>query len=416
MLTMILIIVVEIEQLFLYYSHLCSNCIFWCSYAHTVETDDYRVEREEDSKLPPTSYDAKVRELLRNLCSLEVKIYSEASKEFIRILRSDSGGEFLRHYVQASPLCVELMEMWKLRQGKAGMAHIVSLISVILDHPDGKYCMDDIGRLSISRRFDKLAQLIVDTKIQDVYIELNSREAKRQSAVLLLMAAIVRRGVGLASKVAKIFDFKLAVFTKLAEMHQKKGGKKLKHSTRPSFIKYAMAFLEVGDPRLLRWILQQRDMYFSVLRGLGSDDDATVIHVLTTLRDKVLSPDSMVPPSLRSVLFGSVTLEQLSGISGNPMGGPIAEMAHEILISVCTDPCNGLMPYLKDDINPLRGNPNRLLELMKKLKVTEVKCHRDLLLALVSGRPSLGSAYMDEFPYILEPRASPPWLVLCDIL
>ncbi|XXG86023.1 hypothetical protein AAC387_Pa11g1011 [Persea americana] len=376
--------------------------------AHTVERD-LKVEQEEDSKLLPISYDAKLRELLRNLCSLELKIYSEASKEFIRIIRRGLGGEFLRHYVQASPSCMELMEVWKLQQGKAGMAHIVLLISEILDHPDGKYCMDDIGRLAISRRLDKLAQLIIDKKMQDVYTELNSREAKRQRAVLLLMAAIVRRGVGLASEVTKIFDFKLAVFPKLAEIHQKKGGKKLKHSTRPSFIKYAMAFLEVGNPRLLRWILQQRDMYFSVLRGLGSDDDATVNHVLTTLQDKVLSLDSLVPPSLRSVLFGSVTLEQLSNISGNSMGGPSAELAHEILVTVCTDPCNGLMPDLKDHMNPLRGNPKRLLELMKKLKVTEVKYHRDLLLALVSGSPSLGSAYMDEFPYILEPRASPLW-------
>lgn len=418
MLSMILMMV-EIKQLFLFLInldiYLNSTCIFWCLDAHTVERD-LKVEQEEDSKLLPISYDAKLRELLRNLCSLELKIYSEASKEFIRIIRCGLGGEFLRHYVQASPSCMELMEVWKLQQGKAGMAHIVLLISEILDHPDGKYCMDDIGRLAISRRLDKLAQLIIDKKMQDVYTELNSREAKRQRAVLLLMAAIVRRGVGLASEVAKIFDFKLAVFPKLTEMHQKKGGKKLKHSTRPSFIKYAMSFLEVGNPRLLRWILQQRDMYFSVLRGLGSDDDATVNHVLTTLRDKVLSPDSLVPPSLRSVLFGSVTLEQLSSISGNSMGGPSAELAHEILVTVCTDPCNGLMPDLKDHMNPLRGNPKRLLELMKKLKVTEVKYHRDLLLALVSGSPSLGSAYMDEFPYILEPRASPLWLVLHDTL
>ncbi|KAH7866929.1 hypothetical protein Vadar_026855 [Vaccinium darrowii] len=46
---------------------------------------------------------------------------------------------------------------------------------------------------------------------------------------------------------------------------------------------------------------------------------------------------------------------------------------------------------------------------MKKLKATEVDYHRDLLLAIVKGRPLFGSAYMDEFPYNVEDNASPNW-------
>jgi len=37
-----------------------------------------------------------------------------------------------------------------------------------------------------------------------------------------------------------------------------------------------------------------------------------------------------------------------------------------------------------------------------------------LLLAIVSGSPSFGSAYMEDFPYNLEDFASPTWSVsLC---
>ncbi|XP_010267868.1 PREDICTED: uncharacterized protein LOC104604974, partial [Nelumbo nucifera] len=374
------------------------------------DADDSETEREESLKVAvKTSYEIKLRELLRNIHSVEIEIYSEASNEFIRLLRGDSGGELLSQYVQASPMCSELVEVWKLRQGKPGMSHVLSLISTILDHSDGKYKPNDIGRITISRRLDKLARSIIESKLEDVYAELNSKEASRQNAALLLLAAVVGRGVGLASEVAKNFDFKLSVFPKLAEYQQKKVGKKGKHSTRKSFIKYAMSFLDIGNPRLLRWVLQQKDMYSGVLRGLGSDDSETVIYVLSTLRDRVLVPESLVPPGLRSVLFGTVTLDQLVSISGNPLGGPAAEIAHQILVMVCTDPHNGLMPDLKAHPNPLRGNPKRLLDLMKKLKATEIGYHRDLLLAIVNGRPSLGSAYMDEFPYILEPRESDTW-------
>ncbi|XP_043690978.1 uncharacterized protein LOC122641755 isoform X2 [Telopea speciosissima] len=378
--------------------------------ANTVETADCEALGKEGSKVVvKTSYDVKLRELLRNIHSVEAKIYSEASKEFMRLLRSDSGGEMLHQYVQASPLFSELMEAWKLRQGKPGMMFVQSLISVILDHPDGKYKSDDIGRITISRRLDKFARSIIETKLEDIYTELNSKEAKRQNAALLLMAAVVRRGVGLASEVARSFDFKLPGFPKLSEYQQNKVGKKGKHSTRRSFIEFSMSFLEVGNPRLLRWILQQKDMYSGVLRGLGSDDDDTVVYVLSTLRDRVLTLQSLVPPGLRSVLFGSVTLDQLIIISGNQLGGPAADIAHKVLVMVCTDPCNGLMPVSKVGTNPLKGNLKRLLDVMKKLKATEITCHRELLLGIVTGSPLLGSAYMDEFPYSLEPRASPTW-------
>ena len=63
----------------------------------------------------------------------------------------------------------------------------------------------------------------------------------------------------------------------------------------------------------------------------------------------------------------------------------------------------------------LKGNEKRLLDLMKKLKATEVAHHKNLLLAIVSKRLSLCSAYMNEFPYNIEPRSSPSWLVLLSI-
>ncbi|CAK9159643.1 unnamed protein product [Ilex paraguariensis] len=290
----------------------------------------------------------------------------------------------------ASPSCVE---------GSTGQTRIIIHIvtnSTILCHPDGKYSHDDLKGVGMSRDLDKFTRLIVEENLGDLYKELNSKEAKRQNAVLSLLASVVRRGSGLASDVAKNFDFKFTIFPKLAECKHKRTEVKRKHSTRKSFVRFAMSFLEVGKPGLLRWVLQQKEMYSGVFRGLANDEDEIVIYVLSTLRDRVLTPESLVPPELRSVLFGSVTLDQLICISGRENGGIAAEIAHSVLVMVCTDSSNGLMPDLKRHPDPLRGNPKRLLGLMKRLKSTEVDYHRDLLLDIVSGRPSLGSAYLDE--------------------
>ncbi|RZC46315.1 hypothetical protein C5167_039274 [Papaver somniferum] len=392
------------------------------------EEDEMEVEKE---KILPKFDEAKLRELLRNLKSVEVKIYSEAAKEFIKLLRGDTGGEILRHYVQASPLCIELEETWNSRKGKSEVSKIISLITAILEHPDGKFISGNKETLIISQKLDKFARLIIKSesskeekdgllkekksKLPDVYEELKSKEGRRQNAALLLMAAIVKRGVGLGSEVAEHFDFKLPVFASLAE-YKKNKVENRKHSTRKSFIKFALSFLEVGNPRLLRWVLQQKEMFSGILRGLGSDDEETVVYVLSTLRDRVLTPDSLVPPSLRSVLFGSVTLEQLSSISGNPVDGPSADVAHVVLVMVCTDPQNGLMPDQKGVTNPLKGNRKRLLDLMKKLNAKDNGYHKDLLLEIVNGRPSFGSAYMDELPYNLEPRSSDNWFAAVSLV
>ncbi|XP_048318581.2 uncharacterized protein LOC107431767 isoform X2 [Ziziphus jujuba] len=378
-----------------------------------MEDDDneIEVEQKEIPKLAVNAnHEAKLKELLYRISSFEIKLYSDATKEFMKLLRSDSGGEFLRYYVRSSSSCSELLDAWKLRSGRPGMSYIFKLISAILSHPDGKYRPNDKERIVISRVLDKFARSLIEEHLQDVYKELNSKEAKCQSAALLLMASIVRRGSGLASEVAKYFDFKLQGFSKLAEFKKKQNEKRVKRpSLRKSLVGFAMSFLEVGKPGLLRWVLQQKEMYSGVLRALGNDDDETVIYVLSTLRDRILVEESLVPPGLRSVLFGSVTLEQLLNISGRE-NGSAAELAYDVLVLVCTDPCNGLMPDPMRRPSPLRGNPRRLIELMKKLKATEIGYHKKLLLAIVSGRPSFGAAYMEEFPFNLEDYSSPTWL------
>ncbi|MCD9560595.1 hypothetical protein HAX54_019312 [Datura stramonium] len=189
---------------------------------------------------------------------------------------------------------------------------------------------------------DKFAKVIMEKRMNDLYKELNSKEAKRQRAVLSLLASIVRRSSWMAWEVAKSFDFKIPIFGRLA-----KSGKQKKIEGRKE--------APFG-----------RKAFVGLLYHFGG-----------------FSSQFIGPTGLRSVLFGSVTLEQLASISGQ----------------------EDLARYP----SPLRGNPKRLLGLMKKLKAGEIENHRNLLLAIVKGKPSFGSAYLDEFPYSLEDPSSRNW-------
>ncbi|XP_042413782.1 uncharacterized protein LOC122002620 isoform X1 [Zingiber officinale] len=372
-----------------------------------IEEEDNVIVEGEPRKELSSSYRIKIIEILRNLHSPEIKIYSDASRKFISLLRGEVGGGILREYIQLSPQCSEIVEAWRIHQGKPGMVHILSLVSVIFNHSEGKSQTNGLGR-----NLDKFAWLIIDTKMSDIYAELDCNESRRQMTALDLLASIVRRGGRYASEVAKNFDFKLQVLFKISGL-QKKGREErhgLRRSIRRAFVGFLMSFIEVGNPRLVKRVLQQGELYSAVLRGLASDETETITYVITTLQNKVLSEDSLVPPSLRSVIFGSIALEQLCHISGNSMAGRAAELAHEILVTACTDPCNGLMPGLK-----MKGNVKRLLELMRKLKATEVGCHRDLLLAISTKSQSLAAAYMDAFPYNVEPRPLPSWFTAVSV-
>ncbi|CAA7025315.1 unnamed protein product [Microthlaspi erraticum] len=348
------------------------------------------------------SHEAKLRELLHKICLHEIKLCSDAAKEFAKLLKGETGGDLLRLYYRNSPEFAELLEAWKLRNGKRGLSPIFKLIQTILSHPEGKDRSTDIGR-----DIDQFGRKLFREKLDDIYKALNSNEGKQQNAALSLLTSIVRRGPGMASEVANKFNFK--DFAKLAEYKTRGAHKVAKHSTRRDFVAFAVSFLEVGNPGLLRSVLQQKEMYSSVLRGLGKDDEDTVASVLSTLKDKILVKQSLISPGLRSVLFGRATLEQLVNISAREDGEIVNELAHDVLVKVCTDPSNGLMPDIKRGLRGLRGNLNRLLVLMKSLRATEVGYHKDLLLAIARARPSLASTFLDEFPYNVEDFASPSW-------
>ncbi|CAN6468946.1 unnamed protein product [Victoria cruziana] len=405
----------------------------------TDNSDDDMRDKPQDY-LVPVIHEDKLKEVLRNLCFEEPKIVIDASKEFVRLLRGASGEEFLRHYVQASPSCQELWDAWKLQRERSALTRIWLLIATILEHPGGKETLVEsagsrggeitIGpavksRHAIKKKLDKFARIIVEDKMDDVYAAFSSKETSRKKAALSLMAAVVRRGPGFAHEVVKKFDFSMKAFVELAETRPRKmatkaknGETKKKSSSRPAFIEFAMAFLQASDPRALRWVLQKREIYARVLHSLSRDDEKTISFVLYTLQNKVLSAESLVPPSLQSVLFGDATLEQLSDISGNPDAGDAALAAYRTLMIVCTDPSHGLMPESSDNLtkpgrladrSTLKGNPGRLLRLMLKLRPLEVAYHKDLLLAIIGGRPSIAASYMESFPYNLEPRPSPHW-------
>ena len=356
--------------------------------------------------------------------------------EFRKLLQNDEDGHFLYQYVFLSPKCAELMSVWSLGPGAEPCVPLLQLMEEIMKHPMGKQgnsidlSKPDNARIHsvvVRLRLDRLARLIVTMKLKDIYAHLTSSERNRQRSALLLVASIARRGSSLASEIATNFDFSLNALPKLSKPYHNsyknanKNSKEMNLSTtsrsvRSAYIEFALSFLEVSHAALLRWVLQIRPLYTGVFHNLSTDDENTILSVLSVLRDKVLDSSAMVPPGLQSAIFGDASLEQLAIISSNEMHSKAAQAANDTLLVLCTDPSHGICPddtALWESSTRKSGNfgggQGRLVRLMLKLRATESQNHRELLLLIAAGKPVLVAAYFDSFPYSLEPRASNAW-------
>uniref|UniRef100_A0A7I4D817 URB1 N-terminal domain-containing protein n=1 Tax=Physcomitrium patens TaxID=3218 RepID=A0A7I4D817_PHYPA len=390
--------------------------------------------------------DEETQNLAAGLASRQSDELMHALHEFLKVLAVPKrGGKVLRQYVLASPKCVELLSAWELGSGAPTAVPLMLLLSEIFRHPQGKGRTNRVDDRKVrgnsvealqkakalavvQSRLDKLARTFGRSKIKDMYSHLSSKQRSRQKAVLRLLSSIVLRGKLLAVDVATNFDFTLEALKKLAQ-HPFKASANTKtqgllhQSTRYYFIEFALSFLVVGDPGLLRWILQKRPLYAGLLHGLAKDEEATIIQVLHVFQEKVMAPASLVPAGLQSVLFGDVALEQLARIAGDELFRESADVAYETLMALCTDPSHGLCPEYASPWESVNfksgahgGNQGRLLRLLLRLRVTEAFRHRELLLTTARLRPRLAAAYLDAVPYSLEPRPSPTWFTIMSLV
>ena len=156
------------------------------------------------------------------------------------------------------------------------------------------------------------------------------------------MYSIIRRGPNLVSKVLEYFDFDHPIFIRLVE---RRWCKVYDDSLREVYVAFAISFLEVGNNDMSSIILRTNKLYSGVFHWLIIDQEFTLFNVLTTMRDKVLLEDSLLPPSS---LFQTVSLQQLIYISGVSIRNKqIAELAFQCLALACTNPYNELMSDLK---------------------------------------------------------------------
>jgi nucleolar pre-ribosomal-associated protein 1 len=343
-------------------------------------------------------------------------------------------------------------------------------------------------------QLDGLAHSVMQRRMRAVYSHLTSGIRVRHNCALALVASIASRSRQLAWEVFRNFDFTLAALPKLANPPRNGAGYQggagaragvastwadadpLALPTRHVFVRFVLALLESGDQSLLRPVLAQKVLLGNVLHFMAADPAPLASRVLRVLRDAVLAPGGGVPARLQAALCGDAALEQMAGISVVAAEAEVgeefaveddavaaAELAHGLLLRLCTEPSHGLCPlsamgrwrgwagvndgasdgegmmtYGDDEgeggdegsrggvlaaaageISTKSGGGKRgaaVVRLLRKLKPTESRRHAELLLTVCTTRPLLAAAYLPHATYSLDPRPSVPWLAAAMLL
>jgi hypothetical protein len=291
-----------------------------------------------------------------------------------------------------------------------------------------------------------------------LYSHLSSTSRQRNAAACSLLAGIGCRGRAAAWELVRHLDWSLPAFAKLGHgpRHQdtasgadvaKKGsghGTQVTQplsgrSTRGAMVALTLALLSHVDGALRRALLggpARKVLMQALWRGLASDAVPDVCAVLGALRDNVLATSSGVPPRLQAAVLTDAAIDALVTISAS--AAPEMEASHEggqqapltmadakrhadaILTALVMDPAHGFVPDTLAAVGAVsQGAPagpaahrslSRVLRVMRRLRVTEVPHHCDMVLTACEARPQLAGAYLGEPPYGLEPRVSAKWL------
>ncbi|KAK4640423.1 hypothetical protein QC761_603000 [Podospora bellae-mahoneyi] len=119
-------------------------------------------------------------------------------------------------------------------------------------------------------------------------------------------------------------------------------------SARTNAIQFFLAAIKYLHPEAKKELLSQRDIVSALTRDVKQDPPYMLKELLVGLKNHIIMDDK-VPREAKSNLLNTSTLVRLSALYQYRLDSPaedepsIADMAHELLLAVCTNPACGVL-------------------------------------------------------------------------
>ncbi|KAK9812620.1 hypothetical protein WJX72_000751 [[Myrmecia] bisecta] len=368
-----------------------------------------------------------------------------------KLLKGLNGHEVLQAYLEQSPTCTELQAIWDVQLSVNDHSITIALLQLLARMLQMPLANQPVLSADTATALDQLAHDVIARRLKAIYFNLGSDMRDRMVATLQLMAALAKRSTAAARELVQAFDFELPAFYKAslppreqrdAPADQAQQWRRLwqhkdplKRPTCSAFVDFAHALLASCNTALLAMVLPIRPLFAGWLNCLAQHPSASATATVRLLLDKVLVDDGSIPPHLQAEPFSITALTQLAQLSGqedseSDAATAASQAAHDLLMALCTDPAHGLCPADRADSTEAEGRAadaslsgrssasgrRRLLQLMQKLRATELSRHAQLLMAIAGRHPSMAAAFLAVAPYSLEPQLSVRWLATATLV
>ncbi|RPB06083.1 hypothetical protein L873DRAFT_21321 [Choiromyces venosus 120613-1] len=234
------------------------------------------------------------------------------------------------------------------------------------------------------------------------------------------------------------FDFTVKDITRNLEV---RGGKvettddSRRPTIRTTFLRFIISFLQYGSSNIKNRVLGLRTWISSVFKYLRTDSPVAINEVIGAL-SKYIIEDKEIPRATKTIVFNEWVLGHIAELygrqetvtiskAGKEEEKPIAEIAHEFLMNVCTTPGNGICflssgwypPGLVEGEEKRRGSgPPKVYNRTLSSFISNIRSYadtlqQDLLLAIFKACPELVASYfISNSSFSFDPKLTSTWI------
>ncbi|KAI5849195.1 ribosome 60S biogenesis N-terminal-domain-containing protein [Tricharina praecox] len=288
-----------------------------------------------------------------------------------------------------------------------------------------------------------IKSLLQPTTLKIIYRGLTGNKDKVVSPCLRLLTEMNRFNFGaMCGFVHSTIDFTIKDLPRNLEV---KGGAKAtveeigRPSVRTQFLRFFLSFLQNGEPSVRNEMMGLRSWITPIFKHLKTDTPEIINDLLTCFTTRVLD-EKEIPRATKTNAFNEWILAHILELytreetvktsnAGKDIEKPLADIAHEFLMSVCTKrgsgacfPDHGWYPpgHMADE-EKRKSAPkvfNRILSsLLTHIRPYASTMQLDLMLDILKTCPELVADYfLSNWSFSFDPKLTSTWIGYCTFL
>ncbi|KAI9269065.1 ribosome 60S biogenesis N-terminal-domain-containing protein [Phascolomyces articulosus] len=329
----------------------------------------------------------------------------------------------LVEYVQSCSDCSDLTDLWDF-QARDNISSLECLVPEVIS------LFLSLCTTPIIRPFGlQLVQAILGRQLKIINRGVASMRIPHCIATFKVLESMCGIGSAATKEVFHTFNFQTEGFSRASRYRKKtksKNPNSYLYDLRTAYVRLVLALFKYGDADVKKEALGVRNLVNAIFTGIDEDAYLLAEEILTTTKAHIIE-DYSIPRPVKAFFFSSYILEKIGKLYtrtepelvGAEETKVPADLAHQFLISVCTNPGFGLC-YKDDGWYPIqnaeqgktaeKAQNRAIAKFLTSLKPSDDMRQQELVRKILAACPGMVQGYWQGISFSVEPRLSSKWL------